>query len=476
MKRFVSKRLLAAVVSASIMMSSGVVLADETAETIPEEVAEESEDVTTESEETLEETETIPSENEETGEEIIEEVEESLVTDEAMDVASGVAINATNFPDAVFRRLISEQFDTVSDGVLSQDEIDAVDYIGLGPYCSWGDQRITYEGAVDLTGIEYFEKLKDLCFAYCEIDSVDLSHNTELEWLDCNTSSLSFLDVSNNTLLRTLCCSDCNLTSLDVSNNTILRDLSCDGNSIRTLDLSNNSQLDYLVCRSCNLTSLDLTNCLSLSFLYCEDNNISTILLSSDSVLSRAINGADGFYYSDRHFYSTPEVWNGAINYFYSYLSSPDFRTPYITCDLNTTIITGVVNMYRLYNPNSGEHFYTSNAGERDLLASLGWHDEGIGWIAPAHSNTPVYRLYNENGGEHHYTTSVAERDMLVSLGWNDEGIGWYSDDAHTVPLYRQYNPNAFANNHNYTTSLGENDWLVSIGWRPEGIGWYGIG
>ena len=134
------------------------------------------------------------------------------------------------------------------------------------------------------------------------------------------------------------------------------------------------------------------------------------------------------------------------------------------------------VDMYRLYNPNSGEHFYTSNAGERDLLASLGWHDEGIGWIAPATSNTPVYRLYNENGGEHHYTTSIAERDMLVSLGWNDEGIGWYSDDAHTVPLYRQYNPNSFANNHNYTTSLGENHWLVSIGWRAEGIGWYGVG
>ncbi|MCR5593823.1 MAG: hypothetical protein K6F79_08790, partial [Saccharofermentans sp.] len=80
-----------------------------------------------------------------------------------------------------------------------------------------------------------------------------------------------------------------------------------------------------------------------------------------------------------------------------------------------------------------------------------------------------------ENGGEHHYTTSVAERDMLVSLGWNDEGIGWYSDDAQTVPLYRQYNPNSFANNHNYTTSLGENDWLVSLGWKSEGVAWYGV-
>ncbi len=136
----------------------------------------------------------------------------------------------------------------------------------------------------------------------------------------------------------------------------------------------------------------------------------------------------------------------------------------------------GCVNMYRLYNPNSGEHFYTSNVGERNNLYSLGWNYEGVGWIAPVTSNTPVYRLYNQYGGEHHYTTSLNERNHLISLGWNDEGIGWYSDDAHTVPLYRQYNPNAFANNHNYTTSLSENNWLVSIGWQAEGIGWYGVG
>ncbi len=139
------------------------------------------------------------------------------------------------------------------------------------------------------------------------------------------------------------------------------------------------------------------------------------------------------------------------------------------------TVINGVP-MFRLYNPNSGEHFYTSNSGERDHLISLGWNDEGIGWIAPTSSGTPVYRLYNQYGGEHHYTTSISERNHLISVGWNDEGIGWYSDDAQAVPLYRQYNPNAYANNHNYTTSRSENNWLVSIGWRAEGIGWYGTG
>ena len=133
------------------------------------------------------------------------------------------------------------------------------------------------------------------------------------------------------------------------------------------------------------------------------------------------------------------------------------------------------VDMYRLYNPNSGEHFYTANAAEKDNLVSLGWTYEGIGWKAPEKSNTPVYRVYNPNAGDHHYTTNKAEKDLLISIGWKDEGIGWYSDDTQSLPIYRQYNPNAVSGAHNFTSSKGENDWLISVGWNGEGIGWYGV-
>ena len=113
------------------------------------------------------------------------------------------------------------------------------------------------------------------------------------------------------------------------------------------------------------------------------------------------------------------------------------------------------VSMQRLYNPHSGEHFYTASAAERDMLVSAGWNYEGSGWTAPERSNTPVYRLYNANAGDHHY--------------------GWYSDDQQRVPLYRQYNPNAAAGSHNYTTSIEEHWQLVGIGWQDEGISWYGL-
>lgn len=141
----------------------------------------------------------------------------------------------------------------------------------------------------------------------------------------------------------------------------------------------------------------------------------------------------------------------------------------------STTTEIAVQDMYRLYNPNSGEHFYTANAGERDYLNRIGWNYEGVGWKAPVTSAHPVYRLYNPNAGDHHYTMNAGERDNLVRLGWNYEGIGWYSDDSEAVPLYRQYNPNARTGSHNYTTSRTENDYLASIGWNTEGIGWYGL-
>ncbi|WP_289183396.1 hypothetical protein [uncultured Dubosiella sp.] len=136
----------------------------------------------------------------------------------------------------------------------------------------------------------------------------------------------------------------------------------------------------------------------------------------------------------------------------------------------------GTAVMYRLYNPNSGEHFYTQNVEERDGLINVGWRYENISWIAPLRSSVPVYRLYNPNAGDHHYTIDKEERDHLISVGWRDENIGWYSDENQGVPLYRQYNPNAReAGSHNYTPDVGERDHLISVGWRDENIGWYGL-
>ncbi len=192
-----------------------------------------------------------------------------------------------------------------------------------------------------------------------------------------------------------------------------------------------------------------------------------------------------------------------------------------------------LTNVSRLYNPNSGEHFFTIDPNERDYLTSLGWNYEGEAWqgAMPIDSNAelevnPVYRLYNENGGEHFFTVDVNEKNHLVSVGWKYEGVAFYSGDELTPgvvvttvsvaegeefhlpttaaewekffddmingnlfdrvvireetvepvnPIYRLYNPNAFSNNHLFTTDKGERDYLVSIGWLYEGTAWYGF-
>ncbi len=132
--------------------------------------------------------------------------------------------------------------------------------------------------------------------------------------------------------------------------------------------------------------------------------------------------------------------------------------------------------MYRLYNPNSGEHFYTKSKMETENTVRAGWKYEGIGWYAPKSSNQPVYRLYNPNAGDHHYTKSEKERELLVSEGWNYEGTGWYSSEAaDKVTLYRLYNPNATSGAHHFTKSTLERDMLKKAGWSYEGESWYGV-
>lgn len=177
--------------------------------------------------------------------------------------------------------------------------------------------------------------------------------------------------------------------------------------------------------------------------------------------------------------YSEPQsdgsLRTGTVGIYYVIQKDP-YNVIFKDLDSNGNIIPGVDGtMYRMYNANSGEHFYTADVGEANCLLSIGWNYESYAWRAPISSDKPVYRLFNPVSGEHHYTTDVGEKDYLTLIGWNYEGIGWYSA-SYGQPLYRLYNPNATgAGSHHYTAKATERDWLVSSGWNYEGIGWYGL-
>ena len=90
-------------------------------------------------------------------------------------------------------------------------------------------------------------------------------------------------------------------------------------------------------------------------------------------------------------------------------------------------VIEGAV--YRMYNPNSGEHFCTRSSAERDSLIHNGWNYEANASFATIAADEngakPVFRVYNPNSGLHHYTMNHEEVILLKAAGWNYEGVAW---------------------------------------------------
>ncbi|EGP5080697.1 FIVAR domain-containing protein [Enterococcus faecium] len=135
------------------------------------------------------------------------------------------------------------------------------------------------------------------------------------------------------------------------------------------------------------------------------------------------------------------------------------------------------VVMYRLYNPNNHEHFYTSSTKERDHLVKIHWGNyEGPAWNAPTNTGKLVYRLYNKGLRDHHYTASWDEVKWLTkSYGWTYEGPAWRSAPKNNHPIYRLFLKGVTSGSHHYTGSWKEVQWLTkNYGWKYEGVGWYG--
>jgi uncharacterized repeat protein (TIGR02543 family) len=135
------------------------------------------------------------------------------------------------------------------------------------------------------------------------------------------------------------------------------------------------------------------------------------------------------------------------------------------------------VAVYRVYNPHSGLHHYTTSPSEKNALVNLGWKDEGTSFNAAQQNSAsgllPVYREYNPYNGTHNWTLSPSEHKKLVSLGWRDEGIAWYASPSGPVTVYRLYNP--YSGEHVYTTSAKEYTAVGKAGWRQEGTAWQGL-
>ena len=116
------------------------------------------------------------------------------------------------------------------------------------------------------------------------------------------------------------------------------------------------------------------------------------------------------------------------------------------------------VPLYRYWNSNSSEHFYTTDWGELGA-GKFGWVFETIQCNVDARqagSNVPLYRYWNSNGADHFYTTNYDELGS-GKFGWVFESVQCYvyaQPKAGVVPLYRYWNSNGA--DHFYTTDWNE--------------------
>ncbi len=144
----------------------------------------------------------------------------------------------------------------------------------------------------------------------------------------------------------------------------------------------------------------------------------------------------------------------------------------------------GVKGVNRFYNNQSGTHFYTISAYEKDYLQTgfpTIYNYEGAPFKAStitAAGLSPVHRFYNLNLGVYFYTISEPERAFVVANlpQMRYEGIAWYANPTSivgTIPLYRFYNRDKGV--HFFTSSAAERASVIANlpQMNDEGIAYY---
>ena len=381
---------------------------------------------------------------------------------------------------------------------------------GLMTTAADGSSVINYDGC---NAANFFKPASS-----APITEIDFSGSKGLTKVQVNGTDVMKIDLSDNPYLTDVNVAGNKLFSLDLTDNFALVNVACYGNNLYSLDVPDTNRTEFLNASYNILQEIDLTGLTGVKTLYLGNNELKDVDLSPIPDTAKVtlyynhigalddqgvanVNATPQIVYVDASFngvnlkdafdgFEVSAVTAGNVKKNGNLeLNSTTTNYTYNTGknSMDVVVVNNVRVLNRLYNPNSGEHFYTSDVEEKDALVKLGWHDEGTGWVSPKESKKPVYRLYNPNAGDHHYTTSSSERDILVSVGWKNEGTGWYSyvnpneyvvntKNIESVDVVREYNPNAkAAGAHNYTINRAENDFLVSVGWLDEGVAWQSL-
>ena len=201
----------------------------------------------------------------------------SLIPAPAFAATNGVQINTITFPDEGFRTYVLNHYDYNSDGFLQATEINETTSMVI--------DNTTIK---NLKGIEYFDRVTELyCLSNPQLESADLSKNSQLEKVYINENQLTELVLGTFPVLCELNCSDNKLTSINVTRCPALKKLSCANNKLTELDVSNNHALEAIQCKNNEIKTLDISNNPELVELDAHLNNITSINTEKNSKLEK---------------------------------------------------------------------------------------------------------------------------------------------------------------------------------------------
>lgn len=224
-----------------------------------------------------------------------------------------IAINATNFPDPNFRKVLtaysSEKVKNVP--VLTKEDIAKITDLGNEKAdTKFKDEAANLAKVVNFKGIEKLTALKSLTLTNTQknFKALDLSENAALTFVDVSgctnladlklpetaaietlllqNTAITAVDVSKYTGLKVLNVSDTKLTALDVKANTELETLALANVKVAELDVKANTKLKTLDAANCGLTKIDVSANTLLEDLDVSGNSLITLDLTGLTALT----------------------------------------------------------------------------------------------------------------------------------------------------------------------------------------------
>ncbi len=330
-----------------------------------------------------------------------------------------------------------------------------------------------------------------------KIMDLDVSHCTDLEYLDCMDDDLTDLDVSQCVNLKRLVCANNYLTELDVSHCVNLEQLNCSNNNLTYLDVSDNVSLSYVDCNANALENLDFGNIVELQMLSCSNNQLTyldvhkQVNLESIRCFNNQLNKLD---LDDNVHLKYLDCYNNTLDSLS--LKNPELKdvscsqnpltyldisnsqavtfllckeTPlaHINLEHNTALTHVLLSENQLdsldlsYQPNLSYMFCDNNALQALNLAN--GHNELINSVQ-AYGNPNLYCIQVDDGFD---ANANASWDKDETTAWNNDSAnpcGWLGVESMYKPKLKLYpNPTKGVLYINAEISLGQNLQIMDI-------------